>query len=111
MSVFRMRRLLPGALGAVVLCAQAQGPADPPARRADPLDAAASVPPLLHESAITRHRRAAAARAPDAALPWREANDQVARIGGWRAYAREAQAAPAAAPTPASAAHRGHQAP
>jgi hypothetical protein len=26
-------------------------------------------------------------------MPWRDANDQVARIGGWRAYAQEAQAA------------------
>lgn len=34
-------------------------------------------------------------------IPWRQANDQVGRIGGWRAYAREAQgeeAAPAARP-------------
>ncbi|MFD0667694.1 hypothetical protein ACT80S_08240 [Ramlibacter sp. MAHUQ-53] len=29
--------------------------------------------------------------------PWRAANDNVGRIGGWRAYAREAQAP---APTP-----------
>ena len=26
-------------------------------------------------------------------VPWREANDTVGRIGGWRAYAREAQGA------------------
>jgi hypothetical protein len=26
-------------------------------------------------------------------VPWREANDNVGRIGGWRAYAREAGAA------------------
>lgn len=33
---------------------------------------------------------------------WRESNDNVGRIGGWRAYAREAQqpAAPATATTP-----------
>lgn len=29
--------------------------------------------------------------------PWRQANDEVARIGGWRAYAREAASAAAAA--------------
>lgn len=31
-------------------------------------------------------------------VPWKEANDSVGRIGGWRAYAKEAQqgAAPAA---------------
>lgn len=38
--------------------------------------------------------------------PWRESNDTVGRIGGWRAYAKEAQgsAAPTPAPAPASAA-------
>ncbi len=29
------------------------------------------------------------------AVPWREANDAVGRIGGWRAYARETQEAAA----------------
>jgi hypothetical protein len=38
-------------------------------------------------------------------IPWREANDNVGRIGGWRAYAREASegSAPPAASTPAPA--------
>jgi len=36
----------------------------------------------------------------DAAIPWRDANDTVNRIGGWRPYAREAQQAPLAAGTP-----------
>ena len=42
--------------------------------------------------------------------PWRESNDRVGRIGGWRAYAREAAGdAPSAAQAPASAAaHKGH---
>jgi hypothetical protein len=30
-----------------------------------------------------------------AVQPWRESNDRVARIGGWKAYLREAQGAPA----------------
>lgn len=30
--------------------------------------------------------------------PWRESNDTVGRIGGWRAYAREAQGADASVP-------------
>jgi hypothetical protein len=35
-------------------------------------------------------------------LPWRQANDTVQGVGGWRAYAREAaQPASAAAPAPA----------
>lgn len=40
--------------------------------------------------------------------PWKESNDTVGRIGGWRAYAREAagSAPPAtAAPTPDGAPH------
>lgn len=43
---------------------------------------------------------------------WRAANDNVGRIGGWRAYAKEAR--PAAAPAPSEAAgsgrppHTGH---
>ena len=52
-------------------------------------------------------------------LPWKESNDSVGKIGGWRAYAREAQqdkpqeasAPAAAAPVPAPAAsapHAGH---
>ena len=54
--------------------------------------------------------------------PWRETNDTVGRIGGWKAYAREIQApdarpaaaaAGASAPTPASAGggHSTHHAP
>jgi hypothetical protein len=30
-------------------------------------------------------------------VPWKEANDNVGRIGGWREYAREARAPQAAA--------------
>lgn len=37
----------------------------------------------------------------DAVTNWKAANDTVAQIGGWRAYAKEAAAAPEAA-TPAS---------
>ena len=36
--------------------------------------------------------------------PWRESNETVGRIGGWRAYAREAQGKPAEAGQPAPAA-------
>lgn len=70
--------------------------------RADPMDAQAEVPTLVHESAFLRYRRLGA----DRPLGWREANDTVGRIGGWRTYAREAQAptgagsAPPATPGP-----------
>ena len=70
---------------------------------------AGSTPPAPQERAI-------AAQAPSAfdgyrrfadspPRDWREANDTVGRIGGWRAYAREAQGA---ADGPAPAGHGGH---
>jgi len=44
--------------------------------------------------------------------PWKESNDTVGRIGGWRAYAREAQGQPKpgerAAPPRAPTSHPGH---
>ena len=62
--------------------------------RPDPLDAQASIPPLVHASAFLQYRRLA--DAPVGA--WRDANDTVTRIGGWRVYARDAAlpASPAA---------------
>ncbi|MGD9835600.1 MAG: hypothetical protein AB7U92_22855 [Piscinibacter sp.] len=92
------------ALGLAAL-AQAQ-----PARPApDPLDPKAVVPPAQHRSALAGYRPLAEAPVGS----WKEANERVNRIGGWRTYAREA-AQPAApsesaaqpAPAPASAAHR-----
>lgn len=74
--------------------AQAQAPAtralgaaaaDP--ARADPLDAQAAVPASIYRSALALPPATERAKAPS----WRQANDEVARIGGWRAYAREAQ--------------------
>jgi len=70
-------------------------------QRADPLNAQASVPPLLHESAFAKYRRLTDVPVGS----WRDANDTVTRIGGWRAYAREAaQPASPAAPVPAASA-------
>ncbi len=57
------------------------------AARPDPLDPAAPVPPLTHASALT----AAPSLSETPVGSWREANDTVNRIGGWRAYAREAK--------------------
>ncbi|MFT4193951.1 hypothetical protein [Ottowia sp.] len=56
--------------------------------------APASAPPAAR-SAFEGYR----AYAEPPAIDWRQANDTVGRIGGWRAYAREAQAAqPESAP-------------
>lgn len=90
--------------------AQAQTPAPPPPPpRQDPLDPKVQVPALRYESAFAQFRRAG----DNPPLSWREANDAVARIGGWRVYAREAQqpdpaptvtpATPAPVPAPATA--------
>ena len=64
-------------------------------QRPDPLDAKAATAPLIYRSAFTGYRKLAAESPP---LAWREANDAVERIGGWRVYAREAQQADAAPP-------------
>lgn len=102
-----LRRLTPATLFAAACAAQAQ-PA-PAAARPDPLDPQAKVPALKYESSLGAPRRSV----DDKPVPWREANDTVARIGGWRVYAREAQQAEAAAAPASSGAarpmpHHGH---
>jgi len=88
---------LPVAVLAVVAGAadaQTAAPTSTPARAADPTHAQAEVPAALHRSAFAGYRRHAEA-APTA---WKDANDTVTRIGGWRTYAREAAAPAASAP-------------
>jgi hypothetical protein len=93
--------------------------------RPDPLDPKASVPTLRYESSFAQYRRLA----EEKPVSWRDANDTVTRIGGWRVYAREAQqpdpaptTAPASAPVakpadippaakPMPAGHGGHKTP
>jgi hypothetical protein len=78
---------------------------------AGPQDAAAEVPRIEYRSVFTQYRRYTEQQSPAA---WRETNETVNRIGGWRAYAREAAAAPPssdpAAPAMPDAAkgHAGH---
>ena len=92
--------LVPAALCVAALAVQAQSPASPkaasaaPVPRPDPLDAKASVPAPSRESSFARYRRLS----DDKAISWREANDTVTRIGGWRVYAREAQEPASSAP-------------
>ncbi len=97
------------ALFAVVCCLALPAQAQPSAgaARPDPLDAKSAVPALSYESSFRAYRRLGDAKP----IPWREANDTVARDGGWRVYLREAQqpdaapaASPAAKPGPAEAA-------
>lgn len=93
----------------------AQAQRAPAAGLPDPLDARAEVPPASHDSPFAGYRAAG----EDGVGSWREANEAVNRIGGWRAYAREAsrpapaspvQSAPASPVQPAPAAP-GHSMP
>lgn len=76
--------------------------------RPDPLDPNASVPAYTFTSSLGSYR----GWDDSPPLSWRQANDDVTRIGGWRTYLRQAQApdaepgagdkAPAGAPAAAS---------
>jgi hypothetical protein len=59
---------------------------------ADPADASARVPALVHRSTFADYRSANDVEAGG----WRDANEKVERIGGWRTYAKEAEDARAA---------------
>jgi hypothetical protein len=86
--------------------------ADPKAGEPDPSNAMAVVPAATYSSPLARYRPAGEIKPGS----WQEVNQTVTRIGGWRAYAREAsQPEPAvqldaprpartAAPSPAPAA-------
>lgn len=101
----RGRSLALIALLVAVPAAHAQGVPER-VQRADPLDPQARVPALRHLSSLAGYRRLG--DAPP--IGWKDANETVNRIGGWRAYAREAQQAePAAsAPAPARSGHQKH---
>jgi len=88
------QRLVRAALPVAMAGALAQ-PAPPPTRP-DPIDAQTSVPPALYRSVFAGYRP----QGEPALENWKQANDTVARIGGWRSYAREAS--PAAPPASAA---------
>jgi hypothetical protein len=97
MFQIKMHWRLPVALLAVfaaAAAAQTAAPPSAPTRAADPTNPQAQVPAALHMSAFAGYRR----HAEPAPTAWKEANDTVTRIGGWRTYAREAAAPAASAP-------------
>ena len=106
LSHWRLPVLL--ALASLAPGLHAQTAASAPPSRPNPLQADAPVPPLRHNSALSRYK----AHTEVEVGAWRQANDLSAQIGGWRAYAREAQApdspdspdAPATPPASAAAA-------
>lgn len=82
-------RVGPSALlaGLLLVAPTAQAQPTGKAARPDPLDASAPVPALRYVTSLPVTRRAG----DDRPISWRDANDTVTRIGGWRVYAREAQ--------------------
>lgn len=97
---------------ALVLATSVQAQTTSP--RPDPLDAKASVPALVYQSSLLSYRP----YTEQSVGSWRQANETVNRIGGWRAYAREARepvpaSVPASAPKPQDssmpAGHGGHK--
>lgn len=52
----------------------------------DPADANTVNPPTIYQSPFTDYRPLG----EDKNIPWKDANDTVGKIGGWRVYAREA---------------------
>jgi hypothetical protein len=68
--------------------------------RPDPLDPKTNVPALRYESSLESYRRLSDQKP----VSWREANDTVARMGGWRVYLREAQTPAPSASAPAKVA-------
>jgi hypothetical protein len=66
---------------------------------ATPAGVVKDVAPLQFESVLSRYKPMTDQKLGS----WREANDTVTRIGGWRTYLKEAQSPDAAPPSPASA--------
>ena len=96
-----VRFLLHWLVPALLLIGNAQAQPASRAAKPDPLNARAAVPALVHSSAFAAYRGHVEA----VPIGWKEANDTVARIGGWRAYAREAaEPSPVAPSAPAAAA-------
>ena len=91
-----IRALAHMALAAVALQATAQNA--PRAAHPDPLDARAAVPATTYESALSKYRRFG----DEPAISWRQANETTDAVGGWRAYAREAQGAASAPARPST---------
>ena len=93
--------LLAASTAVVSALAAAQPPAQPAVGppKADPLDASADVPAVRVRSSFAGYR----GLADEKVGSWRETNDTVGRIGGWKAYAREAAQQDVPAPPEAAA--------
>ena len=95
-NALRVRQLLAPAQALIALCCLTGLPAlaQTPSRDAaampvanDPGQAKTPVTPLIYVSVFATYRTLT----DEPITPWRDANDLAGRIGGWRAYAREAK--------------------
>ena len=82
-----------------IVHAVAHGQTVAPSTRPDPLNPKAEVPKAAFKSALGSYRPAGEVKVGS----WKDANDTVTRIGGWRTYAREASPPEGAAVAPPSA--------
>lgn len=84
----------------------------PAGTRPDAMDAKTVVPLATYESPFNGYRPFS----EEKVAPWKDTNDTVGRIGGWRAYAKEAAppkpdagSDPSGATQPGPAGHDGHK--
>lgn len=93
-SVLFRRSACVAALLLTVACSTPDGQANKSMTASDAAVASASRPPIVYRSAFDGYQ-------PDKeteATNWKQANDTVHTIGGWRSYARERAPAPTGAP-------------
>ena len=89
------------AVSAQVVVAPAVAPARTPiAAPAEMAPPSQTAPPSAYRSAFEGYQR----YSDEKITPWKESNDTVGKIGGWRAYAKEAQEPQAPGATQPSAA-------
>ena len=98
--VFRCLVMASSALSATAL-AQQSAPLPPPSLVLD------GAPSSVYRSAWSGYRPFA----DEKVISWREANDEVRRIGGWRAYLRESQEGQSSAKPSAASKDSGTPAP
>ncbi len=85
-KIVGVRALLVACTSATLLAGHASGQTAPAAAAAAAAAPSAAMP-VPHKSAFDGYK----AYSDDKMTSWKAANEDVARIGGWRAYAKQAQ--------------------
>jgi hypothetical protein len=100
-----VQSIVPAALLLALTLAQAQTPTNAKKpQQVDPANADAPVAALTYRSSFTHYRPLL----DEPVAAWRSSNDQIAKISGWRVYAKEARQPDAPAAVPASAPAKDH---